>query len=399
MTRVRTASCDTRVNLERCARVKAPLRPFEYMAWAKSVPRGARYDLTASGVSDVVDDPEVFDDERAARWSEGLDVRSCGRRGEAEAGARELTEAVASRYDIDPSCVTPTLGSSTAITQVLMALVRSGDHVVVERPTYEALRRAPEILGAMVSRLERKLDEGWAVVPERLAQLLTPRTRAVILSNLHNPTGVAIDAKSLHAIAELAARVGAMVLVDEVYLDYVWPRSGGTIAPAVTLARNTVCWSSASKAFGVWAARAGWIVTPDPDAARAIRAASDYLHLVPPVGASRLGARVLGDAEALVARSQARAEAGRKVVESWISGQARLAWVPPAGGLSGFVRLPSFMQDVAFCEHLRQSYDTQLVPGTMFEMPGFVRLSFGLEPSALEVALGHVTSALDDLTR
>lgn len=379
--------------------MKAPLRPFEYMAWAKSVPRGARYDLTASGISDVVDDPEVMDDERAAGWSEGLDLRSLGRRGDAEAGARELTEAVASRYDIDPSCVTVTLGSSTAIMQVLMALVRSGDHVVVERPTYEALRRAPEILGAMVSRLERKLEEGWAVVPERLAQLLTPRTRAVILTNLHNPTGASIDAKALHAIAELAARVGAMVLVDEVYLDYVWPHGDGTIAPAATLARNTVSWSSATKAFGLWAARAGWVVTPDPDAARAIRAASDYLHVTPPVAASRLGARALGDSKALIDRAVARSDAGRKVVEAWMASQPRLAWVAPAGGLSGFVRLPTFMQDVAFCEHLRQSYDTQLVPGTMFEMPGFVRLSYGLDPSALEVALGHVASALDDLTR
>ncbi len=333
-----------------------------------------------------------------AQWGLELDAAALCRQTDAETAAREFTETVAQRYDLDPACVTVTLGASTAIMHVLMALIRAGDHVVVERPTYEALRRAPEILGAMVSRLERRFDESWAVVPERLAQLLTSRTRAVILTNLHNPSGVAIDAKSLHAIAEFASRVGAVVLVDEVYLDHVWPNADAAVLPAAIAARNTVSWSSTTKAFGVSAIRAGWIVTPDPDAAKAIRAAADYLHVTLPVATSRLGTRVLQHCDALVARTAARAAEGRRVVDAWIAAEPRLAWVQPTAGLTGFVRLPTFMQDLAFCEHLRQRYDTQLVPGTMFEMPGFVRLSFGLEPDQLEPALANISSTLDDLT-
>lgn len=370
------------------------------MAWAKTVPRGARYNLTASGVSDVfAADDDPFDADTMAQWRADLDVAALCRQSDGETAARELTESVAQRYDVDPACVTVTLAASTAIMHVLIALIRAGDHVVVERPTYEALRRAPEILGAMVSRLERRFDEGWAVVPERLAQLLTPRTRAVLLTNLHNPSGVAIDTKALHATAELASRVGAMVLVDEVYLDHLWPRPDPVAAPAATVARNTVSWSSTTKAFGVSALRAGWIISPDPDAARAIRAAADYLHVTPPVATTRLGKRVLEHADVLLARTAARAADGRQVVEAWLAADPRVAWVPPAAGLTGFVRLPNFMQDVGFCEHLRQRYDTQVVPGTMFEMPGFVRLSFGLEPAALETGLANISAALDDLTR
>jgi aspartate/methionine/tyrosine aminotransferase len=369
------------------------------MAWAKSVPRGARYNLTASGVSDVfATDDGTFDAAALEAWGREMDVAALCRQSDGEVAAREFTDAVARRYDVDPACVTVTLAASTAILHVLIALIRAGDHVVVERPTYEALRRAPEILGAMVSRLERRFDEGWAVVPERLAQLLTPRTRAVILTNLHNPSGVAIDAKALHAVAELASRVGAMVLVDEVYLDHVWPGPDAAASPAAVVARNTVSWSSTTKAFGVSAVRAGWIISPDPDAARAIRAASDYLHVTPPVATSRLGTRVLEHAEALLARSAAAAAAGRKLVDAWIAGDARVAWVAPTAGLTGFVRLPNFLQDAAFCDHLRQRYDTQLVPGTMFEMPGFARLSFGVDPEVLEPALANISAALDDLT-
>lgn len=366
------------------------------MAWAKTVPRGARYDLTASGVADTLadDDDAISTD----GWADDLEVADLCRRDRADAALEGLIAAIAQRYDVEPASVTPTLAASTAITHVLMALVRAGDHVVVERPTYEALRRAPEILGARVSRLERKFEEDWAVVPERLAQLLTSRTRAVILSNFHNPSGVAIDAKTMHAICELASRVGAMVLVDEVYLDYSFSLDPSSPhLPACRVAKNAVSWSSTTKCMGFSALRAGWIVTPDPDAAKAIRSATDYLHVYPPVATARLATRVLAHADALARRAQAIATVGRRVVERWLAAENRVSWVPPTAGLTGVIKLPAFMQDQALCDHLRQRYETQLVPGTMFEAPGHARLSFGLPADHLEQALANITAALDDL--
>jgi aspartate/methionine/tyrosine aminotransferase len=55
------------------------------------------------------------------------------------------------------------------------------------------------------------------------------------------------------------------------------------------------------------------------------------------------------------------------------------------------------MQDLAFTQHLRERYDTQVVPGTMFEAPGSVRVSFNLPLDQLEQALANFSAALDDL--
>jgi aspartate/methionine/tyrosine aminotransferase len=366
------------------------------MKWAKTVPAGARYDLTASGMQDTmaVGAPQgrVAED-----WSAPLDLAEQCRRDVGIDAHEAFTGAVAERYGLDPECVTPTLGASLAITHVLIALIRSGDHVIVERPTYEALRRVPEILGAQVSRLERKFEEGWKVIPDRLAQLLTSRTRAVILTNLHNPSGVVIERAAMKEITDLAARVGAMVLVDEVYLDYGWGADDALFTPACRVAPNGISWSSSTKAFGFSSLRAGWIVAPDPDAARAIRAATDYLHVHAPVGTLLLGRRMLGCADALIAHAARVSAAGRRVVERWLEAETRVSWVPPAAGITGCIRLPDLMQDIPFCEHLRERYETQVVPGTMFEAPGFVRLSFALDPPLLEQALGNFSATLDDL--
>ena len=70
----------------------------------------------------------------------------------------------------------------------------------------------------------------------------------------------------------------------------------------------------------------------------------------------------------------------------------------PAFGLTGLVRLPELTQDLPFAEHLRERYDTQVVPGSMFEAPGYVRLSFGLDAEGLEQGLANFSAALDDLT-
>lgn len=369
------------------------------MKWAKTVPSGARYDLTASGMPDTLEPEASRDPVRhlSPCWSEPLDTTAQCRRRVGIDATETFIRAVADRYDVDPQCVSPTLGASLAITHVLIALVRAGDHVVVERPTYEPLHRVPEILGARVSRLERKYEEGWKVVPDRLAQLLTSRTRVVILSNLHNPSGVAIDPASLTAITDLAARVGAMVLVDEVYLDYGWGIDDERFTPVCRVASNGISWSSSTKAFGFAALRAGWIVTTEPDAARAIRAATDYLHVHAPVSTVQLGTRVLEEAEPLLEHARRVAAEGHEVVQRWLDTESRVSWVPPAAGVSGCLRLPHLMQDAPFAEHLRERYDTQVVPGTMFEAPGFVRLSFGLEPKTLEQALANVSAALDDL--
>lgn len=364
------------------------------MAWAQSVPFGARLDLTQSGIADALtgdDDPEG--------WVDPVPLHALCRQDQRHQVMAEFAAAVADRYGVDPACVTPTLGASQAIMHSLFALVRPGDHVIVERPTYEPLHRVPTLLGAEVSRLERRFDEGWAAVPERLAQLITPRTRAVVLSSLHNPSGVGIPTPVLESIGDMAARVGAHVLVDEVYLDFRFDPEGGLDwRPACRVLDNGVSWSSATKCFGFSALRAGWIVTRDPVAQKLIREAAAYMHVYVPVATASVGTRVLRDARRWTERSQRAAQTGLGRVKAWLERETRVGWVEPTGGLVGLVRLPDLLADAAFCAHLRERYETQVTPGAFFEAPGCVRLAFAGDPDVLDQGLANFSSALDDLT-
>ncbi len=385
------------------------MRAVDYLGWAQSVPAQARFDLTASGVPDtcgagsLVTREGIAEDEPPGLpgpdWTPNLALADLCRRDRRPEVHADFLRAVATRYGVAPECVVPTLGASQAIHQVLFALARPGDHVIVERPTYEPLHRVPEMLGLSVSRLERKVEEGWIPLPDRLARLLTPKTRAVILTNLHNPSGVGIRTETLVAIGEMAARVGAAVLVDEVYLDFAFDPTGETRPwrPAAVAIDNGVSWSSATKCFGFSALRAGWVVTRDVELAQALRASADYFHVDPPLASLALATRVMQHGPELVARANRSVSRVKTAIDRWIASESRVTWIPPSAGQTGLVRLPDLMQDLAFAQHLRERYDTQVVPGAMFEAPGSVRVSFNLPLDQLEQALANFSAALDDL--
>lgn len=360
--------------------VQVSLRPLEAASWAHSVVPGARYDLSRGFASQRRDDD---DEHPALDWDEA---------------ESSLVDAVADRYGVHPGQIALCPGAGQAIVHALIAILRPGDHVVVERPSYEPLFRVPEMLGASVARIDRRIEDGWQLVPERLAKVLTPRTRAVVLTNLHSPSGVACSPRTLAEIASLAARVGAVLLVDEVLLDFAFdPGSAAPCRPACTIADNAVSFSSTSKGFGLPELRVGWLVTRDPDLARGLRIASDYLHTRLPAATTSLAAHALRHADDFIPRANRLAAAGRRVVERWAQGEPRIEWVPPHAGVHTLVRLPIGVNDLAFAAHLRARYETQVLPGSVLEASQCVRLGFAAPTQVLEQGLANFSAALDDL--
>ncbi len=178
--------------------------------------------------------------------------------------------------------------------------------------------------------------------------------------------------------------------------DFFWV--GRRIDRCVTL-DNGVSWSSTTKAFGFAALRAGWVVTRDREFAHACRSASNYFHVDPPLAALALATQVLQHADVLNARANATIAVARAVMDRWMAAETRLTWVAPSAGQTGLIRLPALTADVEFARHLLDRYGTRVVPGTMFEAPGTVRVSFNLPSPDLEQALATISAALDDFQR
>src|SRR5689334_1502324 len=171
----------------------------DYMHWAKTQSH-ARYNLATSGVAHF---PLR---ELPVEYSE-LEIS-----GENSYGYAPLQEAIARHRDVDPDCVVQATGTSMANHLAMAALLEPGDEVLIEHPVYGPILDAALYLEAAVVRFARTGESGYAVDPAEIRRNLSPRTRLIVISNLHNPTSALTPEAILREAGDLARSVGAHVL-------------------------------------------------------------------------------------------------------------------------------------------------------------------------------------------
>ncbi|HZL55507.1 MAG TPA: aminotransferase class I/II-fold pyridoxal phosphate-dependent enzyme, partial [Bryobacteraceae bacterium] len=181
----------------------------DYLLWAKTRSR-AKFNLAGSGVPGF------------PLADLGVSLEDLEINGPGGYGYEPLRDAIADEYEVRTECIVPGGGTSGANEYAFLLLLGPGDEALVEFPAYDILPNLARFTGAGVKNFIRRPENGWAIDPEEIAGLMTSRTKLVVLTNLHNPSGALIDERTLMRIGEIAEEHGAHVLVDEVYLDCVW---------------------------------------------------------------------------------------------------------------------------------------------------------------------------------
>ncbi len=308
-----------------------------------------------------------------------------------EEGYGPLVEAIAGRYGVSAEQVAVATGTSGANFLACGALLRPGDEVVVERPAYDPLLGIPRFLGARIRRFDRPFESGFAVDPERVAAAVTPDTRLIVLTNLHNPTGAYTPPETLAAVGEVAERVGARVLVDEVYLESV---HGKDLVSAARISPSFISTSSLTKAYGLSGLRAGWALA-SPQLAETMRRVRDVVDGNGSFPSELLATLAFRNLPALRERARRILEPNFARLKAFVDGRPELEWVPPAGGSVGFPRIRGVEDATGFVTTLRERYGTGVVPGAFFEAPAHFRVAMGGRAEVLEKGLERLGEALD----
>jgi aspartate/methionine/tyrosine aminotransferase len=349
-----------------------PLPSMHYLPWAIEHMARARLDLATSGVP-MVPVEELGAVPHVSEWR-ALDF---------------FGERVAERYAVPVAEVVPALGAAGGITLLMQALVGPGDEVVVEHPVYEPLLSAIETRGAVARPFDRGPEVGWRVTVEAVEAALGARTRVVMLSNPHNPSGVAHGDDELRPLADLLARRGIELVVDEVYRELADPR--GT---ARKLGDHVSVTSSLTKCFGLGWARAGWVIAR-PEVVARLRVATLTLCGVLPATVGAYGAAGMERADLLLARARGVIDVNALRMRAFVNGSRWLRWTAPHPALPfGFVEQVDGGDASALAEELRAA-GVLVVPGRFFGVPGGFRASWMLGAEALELALAEVERALE----
>jgi aspartate/methionine/tyrosine aminotransferase len=348
----------------------------DYMHWSKTQSR-ARFNLATSGVASF------------PLGELPVDLKELEINGDNSYGYAPLQKAIAARHGVDPDCVVEAAGTSMANHLAMAAIVERGDEVLIEHPAYGPILDVAYYLEANVKRFRRAEENGWAIDPAEVRRCITRKTRLIAITNLHNPTSVLTPASVLREVGDIARSIGALVLVDEVYLDAVYddtPRTSFHLGP------EFVVTSSLTKVYGVSGLRCGWILA-QPELAWNMRRLNDLYSATPVFPSELLSLAAFQHLDLLRERARRIVEADRKRLRDFLKQQSALSAVETEWGTTSFPRSINGKAD-AFLARLQMEFDTSAVPGRFFEMPDHFRIGMGVNTEMFAEGLNRISYAL-----
>jgi len=348
----------------------------DYMHWSKTQSR-ARFNLATSGVA-------PFPLRELPVHLETLEIN-----GYDDYAHPPLQKAIAAHHGVDPDCVVESAGTSMANHLAMAAIIEPGDEVLIEHPAYGPILDVARYLHADVKRFQRTEETGWAVDPKAVRDCIAPRTRLIVITNLHNPTSALTPDWVLREIGDIASSIGALVLVDEVYLDAVYQRTPRT---SFHLGSGFVVTSSLTKVYGVSGLRCGWILAR-PELAWKMRRLNDLYSGTPVYPGLLLAVAVFKHLNRVRERARRILDADRELLRNFLERQAGLSAVWTDWGTTSFVKLEDGNAD-DFLEHLRTEFETSAVPGRYFEMPDHFRIGMGVDTEMFGEGLDRIGRAL-----
>jgi aspartate/methionine/tyrosine aminotransferase len=348
----------------------------DYMHWAKTQSR-ARFNLATSGVGS-------FPLKELPFACTSLEIN-----GENSYGYVPLKRAIAGYSGVDPDSVVMAAGTSFANYVAMATILEPGDEVLIEHPAYGLLVDAARYITGNVKRFARGEDDGYALDPAAVRQAISPRTKLIVLTNLHNPSSAELADAALREVIDLARSVGARVLVDEVYLDAIYENTPKT---SFLLGPEVVVTSSLTKVYGLSGIRCGWILA-EPDLARAMWQLNNLFAATPVHPGELISVAAFEHLD--IPREKARrvVEADRKLLNEFLDRETGVSAVRTQWGTTSFVRLVRGDVD-AFLDRLRAEFETSAVPGRFFEMPDHFRIGMGVNTEMFAEGLHRISAAL-----
>ncbi|MES2059150.1 MAG: pyridoxal phosphate-dependent aminotransferase [Pseudomonadota bacterium] len=304
-----------------------------------------------------------------------------------------VIDMLAARYGVARDQILGTTGATGGLSLLYGAFTRPGDHILVETPGFDLFQDLAATRGVAIGTFTRRAPD-YGIDPAEVEARLRPETRLIVLSNLHNPSGMALDHEVLVRLAEIAERRGVLLVVDEVYGDYA--DASVRPGPAVALSPAVVSVSSLTKIYGLATLRCGWIVGA-ASVVEAVRDLGSRLEFGISTLSHAVAARVIEDSAPFLAHSQGVIARSRPLIARWLAEMRAEGLVEgdlPEAGCIFFPRLVGVDDTEAFAAQLIEERGVIVAPGEYFGAAGHVRIGFGLQPGVLEPALEILADAL-----
>ncbi|MER3414959.1 MAG: aspartate aminotransferase [Gemmataceae bacterium] len=331
------------------------------------------------------------------------------------AGIPELRAAISQWYrssggpDYSADEILVSSGAKHALYNVLAALCDPGDEVLIPAPYWVSYYDMVAMTGARPIVVPTAAEQGFKLTADALRAACTPRTKLVLVNSPCNPTGTVYTPEELYELTMAAWERGLWIVSDEIYEKLIYPPARFVrVATLDVRLRERVCTvSGVSKTYAMTGWRIGWVGAPKELVQAMANIQSQQTGCPCSVSQYAALAAVTGD-QSCVEQMRQEFEKRRDLVCRAVANIPRLALRPtPGGAFYAFINVQACLgaevngqtltDDVAFCQWALHKVQVNLVPGSAFGAPGYVRLSFAASREELQAGLDRLERFVQEL--
>jgi aspartate aminotransferase len=327
----------------------------------------------------------------------------------AATGIPELKKAICEKFyrdnglEYEPSQIVVTCGAKHAIFDVVMALINEGDEAIIPSPYWVSYADQVKLMGGIPVVIDTLRENGLKLTPEALEEMITPRTKFLLLNSPSNPHGAVYSEWELRALAEVILDAEMFVISDEIYEKIIYgdARHVSIASFGPELKDRTIVVNGVSKSYSMTGWRIGYAAGPK----RVMKVIGDIesQETSNPCSISQRAALagLTGPQECVEEMRQAFEER-REYVIGRLNGMEGVTCPVPDGAFYAFPDVSTcygrtIRNSAEMCSYLLEEHRVACVPGSGFGMDDYIRLSYAASMDDLRRGLDRIEEGLKKL--
>ncbi len=319
-------------------------------------------------------------------------------------GIPELREAIAEKLrvdnglEVDPNTeIIVTVGTIEGILMALLATLDPGDEILIPDPAWTSYQHCIRLVGANPISIPLTEEHGFKPRIEDMEALITPKTKAMLVTSPHNPTGVVLSKEELEQLADFARQKDLLVLSDEIYEKLVYEGARHySIGSFPGMKERTITINGFSKAYSMTGWRLGYVAAPKELIGAMIRV-HQYCTVCATSFAQKGAVQALRGPQEPMYTMIKEFDRRRLMVLEYLSQIPEITCVRPQGAFYVFPSIKSYgVPSVDLAKYLLYEAHVALTAGTFFGTygEGYIRISYANSYENIETGMQRMVEAL-----
>lgn len=327
-------------------------------------------------------------------------------------GTLELKQAVCDRMKADcglcyePAQVVISSGAKHLVYLALRALVNPGDEVILPTPAWVSYYELIRMMGGIPVMVPASEAEDFKLSAEKLEAAITDRTKAIILNNPSNPTGMVYDAGQLRALADVCVRHDLYIVADEIYYSLIYDGKPFTSIASLgdEVKERTVLINGVSKSYAMTGWRIGYAMAPT-EIAKVMANYVSHSTGSPCAVSQKAALAALTAPQESVADMRKAFEARRNYMVERMNAMDGISCIKPEGAFYVMMNIEKLIgrtiggtliqNDSDFAAAFLKQGLVAVVPGEGFGAPNFVRWSYAASMENIKLGMDRLEKFLN----